>query len=38
MRITGLASGLDMDEIVKNSMKPYRVKIEKKVKIKKFLR
>lgn len=28
MRITGLASGLDMDEIVKNSMKPYRVKID----------
>ncbi|MDV4149719.1 flagellar filament capping protein FliD [Clostridium sp. AL.422] len=30
MRITGLASGLDMDEIVKNSMKPYRIKIDKK--------
>lgn len=30
MRITGLASGLDMDEIIKNSMKPYRIKIDKK--------
>lgn len=30
MRITGLASGLDMDEILKNSMKPYRIKIDKK--------
>lgn len=29
MRITGLATGLDMDELVKNSMKPYRIKIEK---------
>ncbi|GAB6167712.1 flagellar hook-associated protein 2 [Clostridium carnis] len=28
MRITGLASGLDMDQIVKDSMKPYRVKID----------
>ncbi|MCF0149602.1 MAG: flagellar filament capping protein FliD [Clostridium sp.] len=30
MRITGLATGLDMDEIIKNSMKPYRIKIDKK--------
>lgn len=37
MRITGLASGLDMDEIVKNSMKPYRVKIEKKSQDKEIL-
>lgn len=28
MRITGLATGLDMDEIVKNSMKPFRIKID----------
>ena len=28
MRITGLASGLDMDQIVTDSMKPYRVKID----------
>ncbi|WP_315077702.1 flagellar filament capping protein FliD [uncultured Clostridium sp.] len=28
MRITGLATGLDMDEIIKNSMKPYRIKID----------
>lgn len=28
MRITGLATGLDIDEIVTSSMKPYRVKID----------
>lgn len=28
MRITGLATGLDMDEIIKNSMKPYRIKVD----------
>ena len=28
MRITGLASGLDMDKIVTDSMKPYRVKVD----------
>lgn len=28
MRITGLATGLDMDELVKTTMKPYRVKIQ----------
>ena len=28
MRITGLATGLDIDEVVKDSMKPYRVKIQ----------
>lgn len=37
MRITGLASGLDMDEIVKNSMKPYRIKIEKQTQNKEIL-
>lgn len=29
MRITGLATGLDVDEIVKSTMKPYRIKIDK---------
>ena len=28
MRITGLATGLDMDEVIKESMRPYRVKIQ----------
>ncbi|NFI04462.1 flagellar cap protein FliD [Clostridium botulinum] len=28
MRITGMATGLDMDEIIKNSMKPYRMKVD----------
>ncbi|MCS6104147.1 hypothetical protein DWV12_06945 [Clostridium botulinum] len=28
MRITGLATGLNMDEIIKNSMKPYRIKVD----------
>ncbi|MBU3109063.1 flagellar filament capping protein FliD [Clostridium gasigenes] len=28
MRITGLGSGLDMDKIVKDSMKPYRIKVD----------
>ena len=37
MRVTGLSSGLDMDEIVKNSMKPYRIKIEKKGQDKEIL-
>lgn len=37
MRITGLATGMDMDEIVKNSMKPYRIKIEKKGQDKEIL-
>lgn len=37
MRITGLATGLDMDEIIKNSMKPYRIKIEKKGQDKEIL-
>lgn len=37
MRITGLATGLDMDEIVKNSMKAYRIKIDKKGKEKEIL-
>ncbi|TGY43782.1 flagellar cap protein FliD [Clostridium sartagoforme] len=37
MRITGLATGLDMDEIIKNSMKPYRIKIDKKGQDKEIL-
>ncbi len=37
MRITGLSTGLDMDEIIKNSMKPYRIKIEKKTQEKEIL-
>lgn len=37
MRITGLATGMDMDEIIKNSMKPYRIKIEKKGQDKEIL-
>lgn len=28
MRITGLATGLDMDEVIKESMRPYKVKIQ----------
>ncbi|MGL5084486.1 MAG: flagellar cap protein FliD N-terminal domain-containing protein, partial [Clostridium sp.] len=28
MRITGLATGLDMDKIVSDSMKPYRYKVD----------
>ncbi|MGL5152543.1 MAG: flagellar filament capping protein FliD [Clostridium sp.] len=28
MRITGLATGLDMDKIITDSMKPYRIKID----------
>ena len=30
MRITGLATGLDMDEIVSSTMKAYRIKIDQK--------
>lgn len=37
MRITGLSTGLDMDEIIKNSMKPYRIKIEKQTQNKEIL-
>lgn len=37
MRITGLATGLDMDEIIKNSMKPYRIKIDRKGQDKEIL-
>lgn len=37
MRITGLGSGLDMDQLVKESMKPYRIKIEKKGQDKEIL-
>lgn len=37
MRITGLATGLDMDQIVKDSMKPYRIKIDKKGQDKEIL-
>lgn len=29
MRITGMATGMDIDSIVKDSMKPYRIKIDK---------
>ena len=32
MRVTGLASGLDMDQVVKDSMKPYRIKVDKQNK------
>ncbi|MBU3135993.1 flagellar filament capping protein FliD [Clostridium gasigenes] len=28
MRVTGLASGLDVDQVVKDSMKPYRIKVD----------
>lgn len=28
MRITGLATGLDIDQIIKDTMKPYRIKIQ----------
>lgn len=28
MRITGLATGLDIDQVIKDTMKPYRVKIQ----------
>lgn len=37
MRITGLATGLDMDQIVKDSMKPYRIKIDRKGQDKEIL-
>lgn len=37
MRITGLATGLDMDQIVKDSMKPYRLKIDRKGQDKEIL-
>lgn len=37
MRITGLATGLDMDQIVTDSMKPYRIKIDKKGQQKEIL-
>lgn len=37
MRVTGLATGLDMDEIIKNSMKPYRIKIDRKGQDKEIL-
>ncbi|MGL4773766.1 MAG: flagellar filament capping protein FliD [Clostridium sp.] len=28
LRITGLATGLDMDQVIRDSMKPYRIKID----------
>lgn len=31
MRITGLASGLDMDQIMKESMKPYKIRVDQKI-------
>lgn len=34
MRITGLATGLDMDEIVSSTMKAYRIKIDQKTQSK----
>lgn len=37
MRITGLATGLDMDQIVKDSMKPYIIKIDRKGQDKEIL-
>ncbi|WP_300383486.1 flagellar filament capping protein FliD [Clostridium sp.] len=37
MRITGLASGLDMDQIIKDSMKVYRIKIDKRGQDKEIL-
>ncbi|WP_411170325.1 flagellar filament capping protein FliD [Clostridium sp. MB05] len=37
MRVTGLATGLDMDQIVKDSMKPYRIKIDRKGQEKEIL-
>ncbi|ASW43121.1 flagellar filament capping protein FliD [Clostridium isatidis] len=37
MRITGLATGLDIDEVIKASMKPYRVKIDQKGQQKEIL-
>lgn len=37
MRITGLASGLDMDQIITDSMKPYRMKIDEQKQKKEIL-
>jgi flagellar hook-associated protein 2 len=37
VRVTGLATGLDVDQIVKDSMKPYRIKIDKKGQDKEIL-
>lgn len=37
MRITGLSTGLDVDQIIKDSMKPYRIKIDKKGQDKEIL-
>ncbi|MEG0772990.1 flagellar filament capping protein FliD [Clostridium sp.] len=37
MRITGLGSGLDMEQLVKESMKPYRIKIQQKGQDKEIL-
>ena len=37
MRITGLATGIDMDEIVSSTMKAYRIKIDKKTQSKDVL-
>lgn len=34
MRITGLATGLDIDEIISSTMKAYRVKIDQKTQSK----
>lgn len=37
MRITGLATGLDMDQVIKESMRPYRIKIDQKAQQKEIL-
>lgn len=34
MRITGLASGLDVDQIIKDTMKTYRIKVDKTIQSK----
>ncbi|MEW8992943.1 flagellar filament capping protein FliD [Clostridium sp.] len=37
MRITGLATGLDMDKLVKETMQPYRIKIQQQQQQKEIL-
>ena len=36
-RITGMNSGLDVDSLVKASMKPYKAKVDKEVQNQKVL-
>ena len=31
MRITGLATGLDMDEVISSTMRAYRIKIDQTI-------